>query len=119
METKYYSYDETICPVCGGKIKHPYTGAVTSEQLAEDSSCCLWIEVRDEFKYTLGYSPICRSEQKMLEKSPEELLQEVNKIASECKTCNIEPPAMKFQCPDCSYAKLKSIVALTSRYSKK
>ena len=56
----YYNYNETTCPMCGGKIKHPYTGSVTSEQLEEDSSCCLWVEVIDESNNTIGYQPVCR-----------------------------------------------------------
>ena len=57
----YYSGCEEICPVCGGRIKHPYTGAVSSEQLDEDSECCLWMEVCDEGDGCLGYTPICRN----------------------------------------------------------
>ena len=49
-----------ICPVCGGKIKHPRTGEVTSEQLEEDMNCCQWMEVCDEGDGCLGYTPICR-----------------------------------------------------------
>lgn len=56
----YYDYNETTCPICGGKIKHPYTGSITSEQLDEDSKTCLWVEVIDENDSTLGFRPICR-----------------------------------------------------------
>lgn len=57
----YYTGNGDICPVCGGKIKHPYTGEVTSEQLEEDTNCCLWMEVCDEGDGCLGYTPICRN----------------------------------------------------------
>ena len=56
----YYTGNGDICPVCGGKIKHPYTGEVTSEQLEEDMNCCQWMEVCDEGDGCLGYTPICR-----------------------------------------------------------
>ena len=57
----YYTGNGDICPVCGGKIKHPYTGVVTSEQSEEDMNCCLWMEVCDEGDGCLGYTPICRN----------------------------------------------------------
>ena len=57
----YYTGNGDICPVCGGKIKHPYTGEVTSEQLEEDMNCCQWMEVCDEGDGCLGYTPICRN----------------------------------------------------------
>lgn len=56
----YHDYYQTTCPVCGGKIKHPYTGSITSEQLEEDSNTCLWMEVVDEGRGTIGYRPLCR-----------------------------------------------------------
>ena len=56
-------YDGTsdMCPICGGKIKHPYTGHVTSEQLDEDFNTCQWMEVTDESRSCLGFRPICRA----------------------------------------------------------
>ena len=57
----YYTGNSDICPVCGGRIKHPYTGEVTSEQLEEDMNCCQWMEVCDEGDGCLGYTPICRN----------------------------------------------------------
>lgn len=60
-EKIYYPYDLKICPICGGAIKHPYTGQVTSEQLEEDANTCTWIECVDENNYTLGYQPICKN----------------------------------------------------------
>lgn len=57
---KYLPYDTTICPICGGKIKHPYTGQVTDEQLQEDIDTCQLIEVIDENDNTLGYHAICK-----------------------------------------------------------
>lgn len=57
----YYTGNGEICPVCGGKIKHPYIGEVTSEQLEEDMNCCQWMEVCDEGDGCLGYTPICRN----------------------------------------------------------
>ena len=57
----YYTGNGEICPVCGGKIKHPYTGEVTSEQIEEDMNCCQWMEVCDEGDGCLGYTPICRN----------------------------------------------------------
>ena len=57
----YYTGNGDICPVCGGKIKHPCTGEVTSEQLEEDMNCCQWMEVCDEGDGCLGYTPICRN----------------------------------------------------------
>lgn len=57
----YYSYDCKICPICGGKIKHPYTGSVSSEQLDEDFTTCLWIECVDEGGGTIGFKPMCRN----------------------------------------------------------
>ena len=64
MYTVYFDYNETKCPICGEKIKHPYTGSVTKEQLDEDSKCCLWMEVTDESRSCLGYTPICRNSSK-------------------------------------------------------
>jgi hypothetical protein len=49
------------CPICGHKIKHPYIGHVTSEQLDEDMSSCLWMECIDESRSTIGYQPMCRN----------------------------------------------------------
>ena len=60
----YYDYNEQVCPICGSKIKHPYTGLVTPEQLEEDEKSCIWIEVVDEGRGTIGYSPICRNKGK-------------------------------------------------------
>ena len=60
----YHDYNETTCPICGGRIKHPYTGFVTSEQLEEDNNCCLWMEVVDEGRSTIGYRPVCRGAHK-------------------------------------------------------
>ena len=57
----YYNGNSDICPVCRGKIKHPYTGVVTSEQSEEDMNCCLWMEVCDKGDGCLGYTPICRN----------------------------------------------------------
>ena len=57
----YYTGNGDICPVCGGRIKHPYTGEVTSEQIEEDMNCCQWMEVCDEGDGCLGYTPICRN----------------------------------------------------------
>ena len=57
----YYTGNGDICPVCGGRIKHPYTGEVTSAQLEEDMNCCQWMEVCDEDGGCLGYTPICRN----------------------------------------------------------
>lgn len=56
----YLSYDTQICPICGGKIKHPYTGMITDEQLEEDLKTCQLIEVIDENNVTLGYRPLCK-----------------------------------------------------------
>ena len=39
----YYTGNGDICPVCGGRIKHPYTGEVTSEQIEEDMNFCQWM----------------------------------------------------------------------------
>ena len=55
-----YEGTETECPICGGKIKHQYTGIVTMEQLDEDLHTCLWMEVTDESRSCLGFRPICR-----------------------------------------------------------
>lgn len=55
----YYPYGLNICPVCGGAIKHPYTGDVSMDQIEEDLNTCQWIECIDENNYTLGYQPIC------------------------------------------------------------
>lgn len=60
----YLPYDTKVCPHCGGKIKHPYTGEVTSEQIDEDMNTCLLIEVIDESDSTLGYEAICKKEEK-------------------------------------------------------
>ena len=57
----YYDYNGVICPVCGGRIKHPYTGEVTSEQIDEDINTCLWMEVINEYDVTLGWTPICKN----------------------------------------------------------
>ena len=56
-----YKGTETRCPTCGGRIKHQYTGYVTSKQLDEDLNTCLWMEVADEGRSCLGFRPICRS----------------------------------------------------------
>ena len=58
----YLPYDTKVCPRCGGKIKHPYTGEVTSEQIDEDINTCLLMEVIDENDNTLGYEAICKHE---------------------------------------------------------
>lgn len=57
----YYDGMSKICPVCGGKIIHPYTGHVTSEQLDEEMNCCIWGEVIDEGDSTIGYIPYCKN----------------------------------------------------------
>lgn len=56
-----YEYDYPFCPLCGGKIKHPYIGTVTDAQMEEDSHSCIWGEVQDEHNYTLGYVPYCKN----------------------------------------------------------
>ena len=56
----YYKYAGKICPICGCHIKRPYTGQVTYEQLQEDIDTCLWIEVIDESRSTVGYVPYCK-----------------------------------------------------------
>ncbi len=61
---EYLPYDTKVCPHCGGKIKHPYTGEVTSEQIDEDINTCLLIEVIDEYDNTLGYEAICKKDWK-------------------------------------------------------
>lgn len=58
---QYLPYDTKICPVCGGKIKHPYTGEITDEQIEEDMKTCQLVEVIDENDFTLGYHAICRN----------------------------------------------------------
>lgn len=68
MENRlYYSYDEKICPVCGGRIKHQYTGNVTPEQFEEDMKTCLWMECVDEGGGTIGYTPCCKGNYKKCE----------------------------------------------------
>lgn len=57
----YYDGRGKICPVCGGKIIHPYIGLVTSEQLDEESKCCTWGEVIDEGDSTIGFVPQCKN----------------------------------------------------------
>lgn len=57
----YYDGSGSICPLCGGKIKHQHTGSITPEQMEEDSSSCLWMECIDEGRSTIGYTPICRN----------------------------------------------------------
>lgn len=57
----YQDYDQDWCPICGGKIVHPLTGEVSSEDLEEDSKYCHWIEVQDENDNTLGYHAICNN----------------------------------------------------------
>ena len=57
----YYDGRSKICPICGGKIIHPYTGYVTSEQLDEEIACCTWCEVIDEGDSTIGYTPCCKN----------------------------------------------------------
>ena len=61
---KYWDGYGKVCPICGNKIKHPYTGEVTIEQIEEDSNCCMWSEVIDEGRSTLGYLPQCRKDVK-------------------------------------------------------
>ena len=51
--------DTKICPVCGGPIKHPYTGNVTTKQIEEDEATCQLIEVCDGFGCTLGWHALC------------------------------------------------------------
>jgi len=58
----YIPYNTKVCPVCGGRIKHPYTGRVTSKQLEEDENTCQLIECVDEGGGCLGYHAICRKE---------------------------------------------------------
>jgi len=64
LENGYYDGFGKVCPICGGRIKHPYTGAVTTEQIEEDSNCCIWVECIDEGRSTIGYHPCCRKENK-------------------------------------------------------
>ena len=59
-ENMYFDGKSKICPICGGKIIHPYTGLVTSEQLEEESKSCIWIECVDEGGGTIGYTPCCK-----------------------------------------------------------
>ena len=61
MSNVYYSGRSSVCPVCGGKIKHPYTGSVSSEQIEEDMNSCIWMEVCDEGDGCLGYTPCCKN----------------------------------------------------------
>ena len=49
------------CPICGKRIKHPYTGEVSMEQIEEDSQTCIWEEVIDDSKSTIGFHPICKN----------------------------------------------------------
>lgn len=56
----YYDGMSKVCPICKGKIIHPYTGMVTSEQLDEEFNSCVWVEVIDEGRSTIGYTPCCR-----------------------------------------------------------
>lgn len=56
----YFDGNSKICPICGGKIIHSYTGLVTSEQLEEESKSCIWIECIDEGRSTIGYMPCCK-----------------------------------------------------------
>lgn len=56
----YYLGKGNICPICGGKIKHPYTGTVSIEQIEEDIFTCIWMEVCDGGGGTIGYTPICK-----------------------------------------------------------
>ena len=58
----YLPYDTETCPICGGKIKHPYTGSVTSEQIEEDFNTCILVEVCDEYGSCLGYVAYCKKE---------------------------------------------------------
>lgn len=60
----YFTGEDDICPICGNKIKHPYTGSVTLEQIEEDIRSCLWMEVIDESRGTIGYTPICKKDWK-------------------------------------------------------
>ena len=64
LENGYYDGYGKKCPICGGKIKHPYTGSVTSEQIEEDFNSCIWVECIDEGRSTIGYHPHCRKENK-------------------------------------------------------
>lgn len=57
----YYDGQGNICPLCGGKIKHPYTGHVITEEIEEDFESCLWMEHVDEGRSTIGYTPICKN----------------------------------------------------------
>ena len=57
----YYDGRSKVCPICGGKIIHPYTGHVTSEQLDEEIASCTWCEVIDEGDSTIGYTPCCKN----------------------------------------------------------
>ena len=57
----YYDGRSKVCPICGGKIIHPYTGYVTSEQLDEEIASCTWCEVIDEGDSTIGYTPCCKN----------------------------------------------------------
>jgi hypothetical protein len=60
-DQKYLDYNTKICPICGGKIKHPYTGELTQEQIEEDEKTCQLVEVIDENNFTLGFHAICRN----------------------------------------------------------
>lgn len=82
----YYSGNSDICPVCWGRIKRPYTGKVTSEQLEEDMNCCQWMEVCDEYDGFLGYTPICRNE----EENHKFIYYDLLELLNSSKTLSIE-----------------------------
>lgn len=59
---EYVDYNTEVCPHCGGKSGHPFTGALTDERREEyeDSfNQCNLMEVVDEGDGCLGYVVCC------------------------------------------------------------
>lgn len=57
----YFDGRSKTCPICGGKIVHPFTGLLeNTSQLDDEINNCVWIEVVDEGRSTIGYSPCCK-----------------------------------------------------------
>lgn len=61
----YYDGTSEVCPICGGKIVHQFTGLLEdTSQLDDEINNCVWIEVVDEGGGTIGYTSICKGKRK-------------------------------------------------------
>jgi hypothetical protein len=76
MENVYFDGESSICPICNGKIIHPHSGELTDAEIFENETNCHWIEVVDEGRSTIGYTPNCIGSQKHKSNDNEEPMED-------------------------------------------